>query len=139
MSEQDIELYREGIAAWSRADRDWVLARITEDFEFHAAQLFPGIREVYQGRQGLKDFWREFIEDPWSELEIGIERIEPLDDDRLIAELLFRGIGAGSGAEVTVRYVHLAEFREGQIARIDGFREWGDAVAAARSRPAGER
>ena len=133
MSEQDVELYREGIAAWNRADRDWVLARITDDFSFHAAQLFPGIREVYEGRQGLRDFWREFIEEPWSELEIRIERIEPLEDGRLIAELAFRGIGAGSGAEVTVRYVHLVAFRDGQVARIDGFREWDEAVAAADS------
>ena len=135
--EENVELYREGIAAWSRGDRDWVLARTTDDFEFHAAQLFPGIRPVYEGKQGLKDFWREFIAEPWSELEIEIERLETLDDGRLVADLRFRGIGAGSGAEVTVHYIHLAEIRDGQLARVDGFREWDQALAAAESRPPG--
>ena len=136
-AEQDLELYREGIAAWSRRDRDWVLARTTDDFEFHAAQLFPGIRAVYQGRKGLRDFWREFIEEPWSELEIVVERSELLDDGRVIAQVRFRGIGAGSGAEVTVDYVHVATFRDGLVARIDGYRDWDEAIAAVRSDPSG--
>ena len=136
-AEQDLELYREGIAAWSRGDRDWVLERATDDFEFHAAQMFPGIRPVYEGREGLKDFWREFIEEPWSELELEVERAELLPDGRVIAQLRFCGTGRGSGAEVTVRYVHVAEFREGELARVDGFREWHEALAAAGEEPSG--
>lgn len=132
MAEADpLETYREGMAAWSRGDLDWVLVRTTEDFEFHAAQLFPGIRPVYEGRQGLRDFWQEFIVEPWSELEIELERGEMLEDGRVLALLRFRGIGRGSGAEVTVPYVHLTTFRDGMLARVEGFRTWADAVAAA--------
>jgi ketosteroid isomerase-like protein len=135
VSERNLELYREGIAAWSRGDRDWVLARAADDFEFHAAQLFPGIRSLYEGRKGLRDFWREFIEEPWSELEIVIERSELLPDGRVVALLRFSGIGAGSGAEVNVGYAHVAEFRDGLLVRVDGYRTWDEAMAAVQSRP----
>ena len=131
MSQANLELYAEGIAAWSRGDRDWVIARATDDFEFHAAQLFPGIRPVYRGRAGLIDFWNTFIADPWSELNIEVERAELLDDGRVVALLTFRGIGKGSGAEVTVRYGHIASFREGKLARVDGYSDWDAALADA--------
>lgn len=131
MSEADLELYREGIEAWSRGDRDFVLERITDDFEFHAARLFPGIRPVYQGREGLIDFWETFIVEPWAELSITIDRSELLADGRMLALLTFRGIGKGSGAEVEVRYAHLARFREGLLERIDGYGDWDEALRAA--------
>ncbi len=125
-----LETYREGMAAWSRGDLDFTLVRTTEDFEFVTAQLFPGIRPVYEGRQGLRDFWQEFIVEPWSELEIEVERGELLEDGRVLVLLGFRGIGRGSGAEVNVKYVHLATFREGLLAKIVGFRTWADAIGA---------
>jgi ketosteroid isomerase-like protein len=126
-----LERYREGIDAWNRRDLVWILEQTAEDFEFHTAQLFPGIDPVYRGREGMVEFWTTFIEEPWALLHIGIEELQPVGDDRVLALLTFTGTGRDSGVEVTIRYAHLCTFRGDSVARIDGYADWDEARTAA--------
>jgi ketosteroid isomerase-like protein len=127
----NLELYREGIDAWNRRDLVAVLAQTAPDFEFHTAGLFPGLEPVYRGREGLVEFWNAFIEEPWALLHVEIDDLRELDDGRVLALLTFTGKGRESDVEVTVQYGHLCTFREGQVARIDGFADWDAAREAA--------
>ena len=63
---ENVERYREALDAWNRRDLVWILEQATPDFEFHTAQLFPGIEPLYRGRQGMVEFWTTFIEEPWA-------------------------------------------------------------------------
>jgi hypothetical protein len=56
MSDENVELVREGYEAWNRGDLDWPLDHITPDYEFRTAQLFPDTEAVYRGREGLRQF-----------------------------------------------------------------------------------
>jgi ketosteroid isomerase-like protein len=53
MSQENVEIVRQAYEAWNRGDLEWLLDRITPDYEFRTAQLFPDTEAVYRGREGL--------------------------------------------------------------------------------------
>jgi ketosteroid isomerase-like protein len=129
--DDNVERYREALEAWNRRDLVWILEQAAPDFEFHTAQLFPGTEPVYRGREGMVEFWTSFIEEPWALLRIDIEEIVPAGNDRVLAILTFTGVERGSGTEVTLKYAHLATFRDQEVTRVDAFADWDEARVAA--------
>ena len=128
---ENIERYREALDAWNRRDLVWILEQATPDFEFHTAQLFPGIEPLYRGREGMVDFWTTFIEEPWALFHLVVDDMVAVGDERVLALLTFTGTERDSGEEVTTPYAHLATFRGDEVARIDAYADWDEARAAA--------
>ena len=126
-----VEHYRDALDAWNRRDLVWILEQAAPDFEFHTAQLFPGIESTYNGREGMVEFWTTFIEEPWALFEIEIESLDAADEDRVLALLTFNGTDRESGEQVSRRYAHLATFRGDEVVRIDAFADWDAARVAA--------
>ena len=131
MPGDNLERYRKAIDAWNRRDLVAVLEQTAPEFEFHTAQLFPGIEPVYRGREGMVEFWNAFIEEPWALLHVEIDDLTELADGRVLALLTFTGKGRESGEEVTVQYAHLCTFKDDQVVRIDSFADWDEAREAA--------
>jgi ketosteroid isomerase-like protein len=127
----NVERYRDVLDAWNRRDLVWILEQATPDFEFHTAQLFPGIEPVYRGREGMVEFWTSFIEEPWALFRLDIDELVTVDDQRVLALLTFTGVERDSGEEVRTPYAHLATFRGEEVSRIDAYADWGEARAAA--------
>lgn len=130
-AQENVERYREALDAWNRRDLVWILEQATPDFEFHTAQLFPGIEPLYRGRQGMVEFWTTFIEEPWALFHLVVDDMVAVDDERVLALLTFTGTERDSGEEVTTPYAHLATFRGDEVARIDAYADWDEARAAA--------
>lgn len=130
MSEENIELVRQGYEAWNRGDVDAWLELLDPEIEFRTAQLFSDTDAVYRGHEGMKKFWHTFRE-PWETVLIKVERIESIGEDRVLALFRFLGRGRGSGAEVTVQYANLFTIEDGVASRCVGFSDWGEALAAA--------
>jgi ketosteroid isomerase-like protein len=128
----NVERYREALDAWNRRDLVRILEQATPDFEFHTAQLFPGIKPVYRGREGMVEFWTSFIEEPWALFRLEIGEMVAVDDQRVLALLTFTGTERDSGEQVSTPYAHLATFRGEEVTRIDAYADWGEARAAAR-------
>lgn len=128
---ENVERYREALDAWNRRDLVWILEQATPDFEFHTAQLFPGIEPLYRGRQGMVEFWTTFIEEPWALFQLVVDDMVAVGDERVLALLTFTGTERDSGEEVTTPYAHLATFRGDEVARIDAYADWDEARAAA--------
>ena len=126
-----VEQYRDALEAWNRRDLVWILEQATADFEFHTAQLFAGVEPVYEGREGMVQFWTSFIEEPWALFHLDINELESVGDERVLALLTFHGTAHDSDKEVTLPYAHLATFRDGEVARIDAFSDWDEARRAA--------
>src|SRR6266571_7944925 len=97
MSEENLDLARRAYEAWNRDDFDWILDRITADFELHTLQaLFPDLDELYVGKAG----WRKFVNvwrSAWETIAVHVERMEDLGDD-VLALITFEGVGLGSCA-----------------------------------------
>jgi hypothetical protein len=60
-----------------------------------------------------------------------VERMEELDDGRVLALLMLRARGRGSRARVEAEYAHIITLREGLCVRVDGFPSWKQALSAA--------
>jgi ketosteroid isomerase-like protein len=129
MSQENVELVRQGLEALNRGDLEWVLERLTPDFEFVTAQLFPDTEHVYRGLEGYQRFWDTFRE-PWETLLIEVERIEPIGDDRVLALIWFHGRGR-EGVDVRLEYANLFTVEAGMVSRIVGFAGWQQALEAS--------
>jgi ketosteroid isomerase-like protein len=129
MSEENVDLVRQGYEAWNRGDLDWVLGHITPDYEFHTAQLFPDTEAVYRGRQGFTEFWKTFRE-PWETLLIEVDRIEEIGDNRVLALFTFHGRGR-DGLEVTLKFANMFTLENGLATRNVSFPDWQQALEAA--------
>jgi ketosteroid isomerase-like protein len=129
MSQENVELVRQAYAAWNRGDLEWQLDHITPDFEFRTARLFPDTEGVYRGRDGFRQFWNTFRE-PWETLQVEVERIESIGDDRVLALLRFRG-RARDGIEVTLEYANLLTLQNGMATLNVGYADWQQALEAA--------
>jgi len=128
---ENLERYRDALDAWNRRDLVWILEQAAADFEFHTAQLFPGIEPVYRGREGMVEFWTTFIEEPWALFRLDVEEMIDGDDDRVLALITFTGVERGTSTEVTLQYAHLAVFRGEEVVRIDAYSDWDQAREAA--------
>jgi ketosteroid isomerase-like protein len=127
MSQENVELVRQGYEAWNRGDLEWELDHIAPDHEFRTVQLVPDLEAVYRGREGFRQFWKTFRE-AWETVQIEVERLEPVGDDRVLALLRFRG---RDGIEVTLKYAQLWAIEGGLATRIEGFSDWQEALEAA--------
>ena len=133
MPEENLELARQGYEALNRGEIDrFVTEFVHPDYEFHTGVHVPSIPSVVRGHDGLRAWIDQWYREPWEEqLHMDVERIEELDDGRVLALLTLRAKGRGSGVPVNTEYAHILTFREGLCLRVDGFPTWQQALAAA--------
>jgi ketosteroid isomerase-like protein len=129
MSEENVELVRQGYEAWNRGDLEWLLDPSTADSEFRTARLFPDTDAVYRGQEGFRKFWNTFRE-PWETFLIEVERLEPIGDDRVLALLWFHGSGR-QGVEVTLKFANLFTLEDQMVHHLVNFADWQEALEAA--------
>jgi ketosteroid isomerase-like protein len=102
------------------------------DYEFHTGVEVPSIPDVVRGRDELRAWIRQWYVDPWEgQLQMEVERIEELEDGRVLALLTLRATGRESGVQVDTEYAHILTFRDGLCVRVDGFASWKQAMAEA--------
>lgn len=131
MSEENLEqVLRNGYDAWNRRDFDAAVEIADPEIEWTmiGATRFPGTQKTYRGHDGLREFWRVFIE-PWDELRVEIEGTRT-SGDLVIAFARFHA-KAREGLEVESSFVHLNEFRGGKVIRFRSFENREEALDAA--------
>lgn len=133
MPGENLELAREGYAALNRGEVDRFVDELTHpEYEFHTGVEVPSIPSVVRGREELRAWITQWYVDPWEgQLQMEVERIEELDDGRVLALLTLRAKGRGSGIPVDTEYAHILSFRDGLCVRVDGFPSWRQAVEEA--------
>src|SRR5687767_6034172 len=72
MSEQNVDVGRGLIEAVNRGDLDAFLALVRPDVEWDDSEGWPGIRGIYRGPDGVRDWWERFLE-VWESVEIHVE------------------------------------------------------------------
>jgi ketosteroid isomerase-like protein len=129
MSEENVEIVRRGLDAFSRGDLEGVLDDLAPGFEFHPSGRFMDTQQVYRGREGFVEFWGRFRA-AWEEITVRIERIEDLDD-RVLTLGTFHGKGGGSGVEVHGEAAWLHTINNDLIVHLRSFATWKEALEAA--------
>ncbi len=129
MPRDNVDRLLETYEAFVAAELDRIPEFFDPEGSYRASGLFPGIKSRYQGHEGIAEFWHAANE-PWESFEI-----EPLrtlaDGDRVVAEVRFIGLGAGSGVEVRLDAGHLVRFRDGLIVEFCAYSSWEQALEAA--------
>ena len=130
MSQENVEILRQGYEALSRGDVDAVLEICDPDVEFHLPE--GGINTgTLRGHRALKEFLEGYI-DAFEPFRMEPERFLEADD-QVVVVLRVVGRGRGSGLEVDVRPAHLWTMDSGRAVRIQAFTEseHGAALDAA--------
>jgi ketosteroid isomerase-like protein len=109
------ELVERGYAAWNDDDLEGLLALCHPEVRYHTSGVFPGMEPVYEGEQGIREWWRVFHE-PWKRIRVIPERIVNRGDE--VAVLLrFEGTGR-EGIETSMRFINTIEIRDGMAYRF---------------------
>jgi ketosteroid isomerase-like protein len=127
MSQENVMLARNAVAAFNRRDVRALVEMITDDFEW---ETWTGTVEptVYRGADGLAGYFRDA--DVWEVLSLDAREFRDLGDPVLVVGI-FHARGGGSGLEVRAPYYAAFHARGGRLARVRSFQTEGEALEAA--------
>jgi ketosteroid isomerase-like protein len=128
VSRENVELVREGLAAFMAGDLERVFELVHPDVVTFRAPPLPG-PQTFHGREGLvevyQDWTADFAEFEWSSGE-------PIDaGDRVVVEMFQRGKGRASGVEVEASFWFVYTVSGGRISRQDIYNSGAQAFDAA--------
>ncbi len=103
------------------------LALYAEDVEFLANDTWPETSTI-TGRDGVRDFWREFT-GVWEDVQIRVDRMHDAGD-AVVGECRWVTRGRASGVEGTIEFVLALWIEDGMIVRGQFFDELPDALEA---------
>jgi ketosteroid isomerase-like protein len=129
MSSENIELVRRWIDACNRADFAGALALVWPDFEMTEAAALPGAHSL-TGTAALRRYFEGWLRQ-WSEWKWEADEIIDAPPDRVIIDARLALRGLRSSAWVERRWAYVFTFRDGRLARQDGFDNRAAALAAA--------
>ena len=128
MSAENVDTVRTLYERWSEGDFETTLAVVDPHFLLVMRPEFPD-SGTYLGVERLMEYTRGFLE-PWDRITIDAEEITDVDGS-VVAAVLQRGAGVGSGAETEFRYFQVWSFRGDRAIRLENFRERSEAMRAA--------
>jgi len=129
MSEQDVELVRRGLEAFSHGDVEEMLSYADPELEFHSAIVGGAEGNVYRGHEGFRRWYADSFEsfeelrNEWSEFrDLG---------DRVLALGHVKARGRESGVELNSPMGWVITVRHGKVVKAQGFLGRDDAIEAA--------
>ena len=128
MSEENVELMRQALAALLRRDRPAWLALHDEDMEAIPIRDWP--ESEVRGREAVWDFMVKMI-DAWDPAPISDVEFRDAGADKVLAHQSADFRGRGSGAEVEFEYWVVSTIQDGKIRRGQWFVDRAEALEAA--------
>lgn len=129
MSSKNVDLFRQGLAAWNEGNLEAIVEMCHPDVEWTFSDRLPDATGRIRGKAAVRDFFVRFTED-WSEISMVAEQIFDAGDD-VVAHVRFVAKGR-EGIEVSMRFVHVWTVQNGQIVRFRGYQTIDEALAAVR-------
>jgi ketosteroid isomerase-like protein len=131
MSAQNVEIVKRVMDAHDRRDLDDFDELTTPDFEWFPAMAVSLGTDVYRGREGIEDYFKDSSE-AWDDLR-DVQSASEFRDlgDRVLLLTRFAGRGRGSGVEVAAPLGIVFDLRGGKISRIRAYLDHSEALRAA--------
>jgi ketosteroid isomerase-like protein len=126
---EQLQNLRAAFEAWNRKDWEGALGYMREDVRWTTAQQLPDLDGVYEGREGVRRFFRAFSE-PWEEISIALEQIIDERDSQLLVVARFVAHGR-EGIEVDMPFFQIYRFDD--QAKLREFLSFVDEAAARRA------
>jgi ketosteroid isomerase-like protein len=128
---EQLQRLRAAFDAWNRNDWEESLGYMREDVRWTTAQQLPDLDGVYEGREGVRRFFRAFSE-PWEEISITLEQIIDERDSQLFVVVRFVAHGR-EGIEVDMPFFQIYRFDDQtKLAEFQSFVDEAEARRAAR-------
>jgi ketosteroid isomerase-like protein len=128
MSQENVEVVRRAFESFNRRD----LAAAADAFDADA-EWVPYLaaleEEVYRGRDEIEGMWREVLRDV-PDFRIELVEVVADEEDTVVVEVDFLGMGRASGADIRTTVYQAASFRHGKVASVQGFRTAPEALHA---------
>jgi ketosteroid isomerase-like protein len=126
-----LELVRQSLEAFNERDVDGILETLSPNVEFlllgGGFAAFFG--ERLHGRVGARRFFEAFFE-TFPEGPIEFDRVEPLEDGRVLTLARMTQVGAASGASAAIAWGQVYEFGAGLITRMENHYDPQEALRA---------
>ena len=132
MSERGVELVQGLHSAFNRGEIEAALDYLHPDYELHPALIGAGGRDYYRGLEEAREFF-ELITDTWEVMTVESTEMIELPGGRILAVEIWRVRGR-DGIELETHLTDVYAFRDGLIARVDGYRDKAEALQAAGQR-----
>jgi ketosteroid isomerase-like protein len=129
MSRANVEIAKRAIDAFNAGEVDAFGALTTPDFEWSPSMVaIEG--EIFRGREGIEKYFGS-LSTAWEKFHILRDGFRDAADLVVVLGRL-EGRGKGSGVPVDSSLGMVFDFRGGEIARIRGYLDHGEALRAAR-------
>jgi ketosteroid isomerase-like protein len=115
MSEDNVDIVREGYAHFNRGDIGWMVEHMTPDISWTDSTEVPGAK-TYRGVDEVRPYLESFGR-VWGEARFEPQEIR-CNDDKVLAVVRFVARGRHSGADVDAKLSHLYEMRDGKGAKV---------------------
>ena len=127
MTSDRIDVVSEGYDGWNRRDFDAMVRRLAPDVVWRTAGVFPGLKPIYHGHDGVRRFW-DAMQEAWELIEVRPDRFVEYDD-KVLVEIHFQAKGRESGAEVKMDWLHVFTFEDDAVVEVAGYRSIEEALA----------
>ena len=128
MSQQNVEVARRLVEAWTQNDLDLALELSDPEVVIDRSNSIADAR-IYRGREEAERFWNDWT-DAWKEFRWEVD--EYIDaGEHVVVIGRFHGRGAASGAEVNANFSQVFTFRAGKLIRTHLFQSRAEAMEAA--------
>jgi ketosteroid isomerase-like protein len=128
MSQENVELHRQGVEAFNRRDLDAFLRLADEEIELRPLNLeIEG--GAYRGLEGIRGFWEDYLK-VFPDFTVEVDELRDLGDVT-IALVRLRGHGTGSDVPFEQPIWQVARWRERRCVWWHSFRSEADALADA--------
>jgi ketosteroid isomerase-like protein len=129
MSQENVEIAKNAIDAFNGTDIDAFTALTTPDFEWSPSMVaIEG--EIFRGREGIEKYFGS-LNDAWERFHILRDGFRDVPDHLVIMLGRLEGRGKASGVQIVESLGMVFDFRDGEISRIRGFLDHGEALRAA--------
>jgi ketosteroid isomerase-like protein len=129
MSQENVEIVRRLIEAWSDHDRAAMAKYLHPDAVFHSA-ITNVVGETFQGRDQILAVFDRW-EQEWSEIRWEVDEYIDVDDFRVVTLHRVIATGRASGIETVRELGGLLEFRDGLVVSQWIYLDRKDALEAA--------
>jgi ketosteroid isomerase-like protein len=129
VTHQNLERIREAFDNFLAGGRAWGAELLDESVEWDATEAPFDVSRVYHGREGVAEFWREWLS-AWETVQFSYELRDA--GDRVVALIDQHMKGRSTGIEVPLgKYAHVYTFRDGLIVHWKLFMSQSAALEAA--------
>ncbi len=127
-----VAVIRGMLDAVAQGEEEAFLAFLTDDVEWDDREGWPGVRKLYRGHRGVREWWEAFMRVGGEVVDVEIENVTPATESRVL--LCVRGTfrsSADPSSEFDARAWYVFWLRDGAVRRAQLFWNRPEAAEAA--------